>query len=167
MKGKEICKTLKSIRSEIAKKNEIPYKPHECTHTGDCAGTCPACEAEVKKLEAALEKRRKNGFKIVLAGVSAGLVAMNAASCDIVSTQGDMLPGPDVTEERAEVGEIVLDGDMVMEDTLMGDIPPETAELTIGGVLPLPEDMDAGDEPADFDGDAAIPDDDEILVDGK
>ena len=46
--GKKTCKTLKGIRRKIADANDIKYEPKECTHEGDCAGTCPACEAEVK-----------------------------------------------------------------------------------------------------------------------
>ncbi len=109
MNGKEICQTLKAIRSEIAGKNDIPYKPHECTHTGDCAGTCPACEAEVRTLEAALEKRKKNGFKIVLAGLTAGLIAMNTVSCDnpFEEELGGILPAEemDFADAGGEPGE--------------------------------------------------------------
>lgn len=58
-KGKRICDTLKAIRQLIAKENGIVYKPRECNFTGDCSGTCPACEAEMKYLEQQLIQRKK------------------------------------------------------------------------------------------------------------
>ena len=60
-KGKKICAVLKDIRQKIADANEIKYAPHECHHEGPCAGTCPACEAEVKYLEEQLNARRLLG----------------------------------------------------------------------------------------------------------
>ena len=47
-KGKGICKTLKDIRKRIADANEIKYEPEVCKFEGDCAGTCPKCEEDVK-----------------------------------------------------------------------------------------------------------------------
>ena len=49
--GKHICKTLKEIRLQVAKANDIPYAPTECKHKGDCAGTCPKCEHELRYIE--------------------------------------------------------------------------------------------------------------------
>ena len=45
--GKRICKTLKELRKRIADANEIPFETDECTHKGECLGTCPKCEDEV------------------------------------------------------------------------------------------------------------------------
>ena len=59
--GKKICETLKAIRSEIASANEIEYTPIKCTHKGDCAGTCPACESETRWLERQLRLRGQGG----------------------------------------------------------------------------------------------------------
>ena len=50
-RGKKICKALKEVRLQVAKANDIEYAPTECHHEGDCAGTCPKCEAEVQYLE--------------------------------------------------------------------------------------------------------------------
>ena len=49
--GKKICKTLKEIRLQVARANDIPYEPTECNHKGDCLGTCPKCEEEVRYIE--------------------------------------------------------------------------------------------------------------------
>ena len=75
MKGKDKCKILKELRSEIAKNNDIEYVVSECKHQGECRGTCPKCEAEVAYLERELEKRRTLGKKVVLAGLGIGVAA--------------------------------------------------------------------------------------------
>ncbi len=92
-KGKKTCKMLKEIRKEIAKNNDIAYVTTECKYQGDCAGTCPKCEAEVRYLEEELEKRRSAGKKVVLAGVAAAMLF--SAGCEDIfssSTMGEMQP---------------------------------------------------------------------------
>ena len=74
-KGKSTCKLLKSIRQQIADANGISYQPKECHHKGDCAGTCPACEAEIRYLERELKARKGNGFGMKVAGIAAGICA--------------------------------------------------------------------------------------------
>ena len=100
-RGKKICKTLKDIRREIAKANDIEYEPRECKHEGDCMGTCPACEAEVRYLERQLDLRRKLGKAVAVVGISAGLAGLAAcgskkavASEDIPHLQGDPVAPP-------------------------------------------------------------------------
>ena len=82
MNGKDKCAILKQIRRDIAKKNDIALTIAECKHKGDCAGTCPRCEAEVAALERALADRRRQGKKVIVAGISAALVAASCTSCD-------------------------------------------------------------------------------------
>ena len=72
-KGKSTCKLLKSIRQQIADANGISYRPIECHHKGDCAGTCPACEEEIRYLERELKARKGNGFGMKVAGIAAGI----------------------------------------------------------------------------------------------
>ena len=74
-KGKSTCKLLKSIRQQIADANGISYRPKECQHKGDCAGTCPACEEEIRYLERELKARKGNGFGMKVAGIAAGICA--------------------------------------------------------------------------------------------
>ncbi len=74
-KGKSTCKLLKDIRQQIADANGISYQPKECHHKGDCAGTCPACEEEVRYLERELKARKGNGFGMKVAGIAAGICA--------------------------------------------------------------------------------------------
>ena len=74
-KGKSTCKLLKDIRQQIADANGISYQPKECHHKGDCAGTCPACEEEIRYLESELKARKGNGFGMKVAGIAAGICA--------------------------------------------------------------------------------------------
>ena len=75
VKGKSTCKLLKDIRQQIADANGISYRPKECQHKGDCAGTCPACEEEIRYLERELKARKGNGFGMKVAGIAAGICA--------------------------------------------------------------------------------------------
>ena len=73
--GKGVCLILKGIRQKIADANGISYQPKECHHKGDCAGTCPACEEEIRYLERELKARKGNGFGMEVAGIAAGICA--------------------------------------------------------------------------------------------
>ena len=73
--GKQTCKILKEIRKQIAEKNDITFVTKECRHKGDCVGTYPACEAEVRYLEQELCKRQQLGKTAIVAGLSVGLMS--------------------------------------------------------------------------------------------
>ena len=75
-RGKQTCKILKDIRRQIAEANDIEFITSKCQYQGDCLGTCPKCEAEVRYLEQQLERKRMAGKAITILGISAGLVAM-------------------------------------------------------------------------------------------
>ncbi len=72
-KGKDICKTLKGIRQQIADANNIRYQPCECHHKGDCSGTCPACEQEIRYIESQLKKRSHKGINTKVIGIAASI----------------------------------------------------------------------------------------------
>ncbi len=78
-RGKRTCKILKEIRQEIARANDISLVTSECRYQGDCAGTCPKCEAEVAYLEQQLNLRRMAGKTLMLTGLAAG--ALMLGSC--------------------------------------------------------------------------------------
>lgn len=63
--GKARCEILKSIRREIARKNGIDFTERECSHKGNCPGTCPLCEYEVKRLNYELGKRESSDIWVV------------------------------------------------------------------------------------------------------
>lgn len=79
-RGRNICNTLKAIRKQIADANGISYSPEECHFKGECKGTCPKCEQDVRDLEHELHLRQMAGKAIKVAGIAAGLVAMTACS---------------------------------------------------------------------------------------
>ena len=83
-KGKSTCKLLKDIRQQIADANGISYQPKECHYEGDCAGTCPACEAEIRYLETQLRERKRKGWGMKVAGLATGLCV---ASVPLTSCQ--------------------------------------------------------------------------------
>ena len=56
--GKEKCERLKVIRKQIAEQYGLEYVPTECTHKGECTGTCPKCDAELRDLQEQLNRKR-------------------------------------------------------------------------------------------------------------
>ena len=88
-RGKKICNTLKEVRMQVAKANDIKYAPTECHHEGDCAGTCPKCEAEVRWLEQQLQLRRQLGKAVAVVGVSMGLAALTACESQMADLNTD------------------------------------------------------------------------------
>ena len=148
MNGKSKCKILKEIRKQIAQENDIAFVTAECKHKGDCPGTCPKCESEVRYLEEQLRKRQLSGKKVAVAGVAAALM-VTASGCDLRDilspvTGGEPLP-PSGYEEQVD-GEVVapmgvpilptettqpteppVPGE-VPPDDLMGDVPAPTGD---------------------------------------
>lgn len=55
--GKEKCDILRRIRQDVAEMYGLDYSPTECNHQGDCSGTCPKCDAELKDLQRQLALR--------------------------------------------------------------------------------------------------------------
>jgi hypothetical protein len=112
---------LKQIRKRIADENDIPFVVEECEHKGECKGTCPKCEAELRELERELSIRHRLGKAVAVAGVAAGLMATTTA-CTI----------EDVTEvieyfaNRGSGGEELM-GILPQYRQLQGDIalPPD------------------------------------------
>ena len=102
-KGKQTCKILKEIRKQIAEENDIKLVIEECTYQGDCLGTCPKCEAEVRYLERELEKRQRLGKAAVVAGLSVGLLG---ASQVALAQQPDTLRMDTIHKEVIEDGEL-------------------------------------------------------------
>lgn len=108
-RGKSICSVLKIIRKQVADANEIEYEPRECHHQGDCRGTCPACEAEVRYIQQQLDIRRQLGKAVAVVGISAGLAALNSCAFDNESL---VIPVASIVKEEPEppfVGEVIED----------------------------------------------------------
>ncbi len=78
-RGKHKCESLKKIRQMIADKNGIDYHTTECKFQGNCSGTCPKCEAELRYLECQLMRKEAAGKKVAVAGLALGISLV--ASC--------------------------------------------------------------------------------------
>jgi len=111
--GKSICNELKAVRRRIADENNIPLQQEECHYEGECDGTCPHCDAELKYLENELARRTGKGFFTKVAGLALGLAACTTSH----PLQGkppaypdphDQLMG-DVLVDTIEVKGIVMD----------------------------------------------------------
>ena len=64
---------MREVRQRIAKENGISYKPVECHHEGECSGTCPGCEKELRYLEEQLRNKQRGGLGLKVAGIAAGV----------------------------------------------------------------------------------------------
>ena len=119
--GKQTCKILKEIRKQIAEKNDIAFVTKECRHKGNCAGTCPACEAEVRYLEQELRKRQRLGKTAIVAGLSVGLMSALPSGLSAQVNNG-CEPAASQTEQqsqttvRGNVGgsKTVVDGQLIV-----------------------------------------------------
>ena len=145
MSGKSKCKILKQIRQQIAAENDIEFITSECKFQGECSGTCPKCEAEVRYLELQLQKRRQAGKAVAVAGIAAALI-VSASGCIENRTGGAPLPPSQSQTEEIPGGILppedlmgvpieegtqptdpteLLDGELIIDEPLMGDPVPE------------------------------------------
>ena len=109
-KGKRTCKILKEFRRQIAEANDIEYVVEECQYRGDCLGTCPKCEAEVRYLEEQLHQRQLLGKAAMVAGISAGLLTLGSCGNEMydqmsVSEKKEKIQNTEKTYEV--VGQII------------------------------------------------------------
>ena len=144
-RGKQTCKILKEIRRQIAEANGIEFATSECRYKGDCLGTCPKCEAEVRYLEQQLRARSLAGKAVALAGISAGMILMPGCS-GISSNQSNYtLQGePEISVEQIEVADTIEEGELpAIEDTVVlkkGEI--DDTEIVVVGEIVDPEQED-------------------------
>lgn len=138
--GKRVCASLKHVRKQIADANGIPYEVTECKHQGDCRGTCPKCEAELRYIENQLSLRRAAGMAVTVVGLSLGVVA-SFSSC--TSCQFDGNPPAPVGRLA---GEIAPD-DINEECEGVIVVPEETSDSELQ--IPLSSELD---EPAEYPG---------------
>ena len=138
MNGKNKCKILKDIRKKIAEENDIDYVTSECKYQGECSGTCPKCEAELRYLENELTKRKNLGKTVAVAGIAAALVVGSAGCALPVPDQTAGAPPYQETTCATQPFEDELDGETI---ELKGriDLPEEDSTLVLGEIA-LPED---------------------------
>lgn len=148
MLGKKKCRILREIRQKIADENDIPYVTQECKFQGECKGTCPRCESELRYLEKQLAARAAAGKRIAVAALCAGM-AFGTAACaapldkdtGVTEDVMGMMEPPD--ETYVTTGEVSLTGDTIEAapagDT--GEEEPDEYEL-MGDVVYVEEDFE-------------------------
>ena len=114
--GKRICQALKELRKRVADANDIQFEIEECTHKGDCPGTCPKCEGELQYLMDSLRKREEDGKPIAIDGLMSEEELYSAFSFEPIDVEVLKNPEPSRT---------------------MG-MPAPVNEIE-GGMLPIPE----------------------------
>ena len=154
-RGKQTCKILKESRRQIAEATGIEFATSECRYKGDCLGTCPKCEAEVRYLEQQLRARSLAGKAVALAGISAGMIFMSGCSGTTSSNQSnETLQGePTAPVEQIETSESIeeevelpmIEDSVVIkkgeiDDTellIVGEIDPEQEEDQLKENIPV------------------------------
>lgn len=91
-KGKAICNALKQLRVAIAEANQIEYHPAECTHAGDCSGTCSKCDEELEYLTREIRgkgvmNKRRNMHLDHLRSPQEDLVQQEEQLCGIIGPE--------------------------------------------------------------------------------
>ena len=147
MLGKQKCRILKEIRQRIADENDIPYVTRECGFHGECTGTCPRCESELRYLEQQLERRSRLGKRVSVAALCVGM-ALASAGCspsaerptesmqtDLTGEVGpdesnieDLSGAVDTTEPTSEPDSVDLTGNDQSE--AVADSEPDDIELS-------------------------------------
>ena len=151
MRGKDKCRILKQIRRQIADENEIPYVVEECQHKGECKGTCPKCEADLRMLERELSLRHRIGKTVAIAGIAAGTVTMSTG-CDMEDAQmllqqligvensgGDIQGGWVAPDPYRLSGDIEYIPDRETDGESMPEPDPDSDTTLSGKVLTVPD----------------------------
>lgn len=131
-RGKHTCKILKEIRRQIAAANDIEFITSECQYKGDCRGTCPKCEAEVRYLEQQLQARTLAGKKLALAGISAGMFLLSGCNVKTSTEAKDI-----EQSEPVESADHTSDTIRVLEDDARAEAPADTIDESIKFVTEL------------------------------
>lgn len=159
-RGKNICKQLKEVRKRIAEENDIPLEIKECTYKGECRGTCPRCEAEVRYLENALADRLRLGKVATVAGLALGLASCGNGTSSpheskpLLTT--DTTPADVDTARTADAAQPVWREPELTDDIYLGGLTVLDANDTLPAEAVLPKDDEL------FDGE--INDDDLLFV---
>ena len=132
--GKAQCELLKEIRSQIAIQNGIQYETSECGFEGDCKGTCPKCETELKFIEQQLIKRKKSGKSILISGITAGIITTMMSSCQ-------EKPNTPIQNEMKQIDTTQVDMSVFLKDTNIIFEPQITILTTIGFSVPIEEEL--------------------------
>lgn len=123
--GKSKCDYLKKIRENIAKHYGIPFQTKECGFEGECKGTCPKCEQEVRYLE--MELLKMGVLKKSLTLACALPVMASAVGSAEAPLKGMMAPAVEATDFAPLEKKIVrqnLSPASLQHQGEEGEIPP-------------------------------------------
>ncbi|GAE18145.1 TonB family protein [Bacteroides pyogenes DSM 20611 = JCM 6294] len=110
--GKRICQALKNLRKRIADANEIPFEIEECTHKGDCPGTCPKCESELRYLMESINQREQEGKPVVVDGLMSEAELHQAFDIKPICPESPQEPEDFVLQGMPAPPEHILMGDI-------------------------------------------------------
>lgn len=133
-RGKETCRILKEIRRQIAEANDIEFITSECRYKGDCLGTCPKCEAEVRYLEQQLHLRSLTGKAVILAGISVSTIAMSTPLPTILPIRSNINSLVDSIHISALKDTLVVKGKIFGKVTLKNETK-EKNDTLIGATI--------------------------------
>lgn len=149
--GKNKCDYLKKIRENIAKHYGIPFQTKECGFEGECKGTCPKCEQEVRYLE--MELLKKGVLKKSLTLACALPMMASAVGSAEAPLKGMMAPAVEATDFAPLEKKVVRQNfspASLQHQGEEGEIPPPPPPIF--DPLPLIPDDDI-----EIDGDIALP----------
>ena len=138
-KGKSTCRELKKIRKMIAEQNNIPLEDSECHYEGDCAGTCPKCDAEVRFLENALRMSKQLGKVVTLSGA-----ALAFSAC------GNQTPGEMPFDDTVDSADVMMQNDSADTETVKTEaasFPDMDLSIFVGQVIEEIDNPDSAVQP--------------------
>ncbi len=124
--GRRVCDVLKEIRNKIAKEGNLKLNQKECKFKGECSGTCPTCETELKKINETFDHKKL----LSIAGCIGMALPMTACSTDIPKTdelQGDVIYEEDILIAKDETE---TSKEKLPEDLIAGKIEPKKYVFT-------------------------------------
>ena len=119
--GKNICAALKEVRQRVADTNGIVYRPKECHFEGDCDGTCPACEAEVRYLEQQISLLQRAGKAVTVMGVALGMAMTAGCKQANAAPASPQSPMADKAERMETACNAMTNSEIVCADTTLTD----------------------------------------------
>ena len=125
-RGKEKCEILKAIRTYVAEKYGLEYATTECSHKGDCLGTCPMCDAELADLQRQLDEQ----------GITD--ISQDKALSDMVENYFNTIR-QDEDEQLPLGGEPALPDDLFRTEGMPAPTTPQEGDITMPPILPEPE----------------------------
>lgn len=139
--GKEKCELLTSIRRQVAKAYGLRYNPMECTHEGDCAGTCPKCDAEIRYLQRQLKAIGVTDIDLGTSDIDVRDIDTTAVTSDdihgFVAGPDDMIMGLPAFPPRRRRKRLMLYREFKINGVSLCQLDDEWRKLAAGDALQL------------------------------